>query len=124
MSRYDWIGVDLDGTMAMVCPGMPYDPRVVGAPIVPVVERVKRVLAEGRNVKVLTARVYPGEKGTVTVRAIEEWCKEHVGQVLPVTCSKDAFMVELWDDRAKQVIPNRGVFLEDLLSGKAELSEC
>lgn len=124
MSRYSWIGVDLDGTMAMVDPKVSYDPRVVGAPIVPVVERVKKVLAEGKNVKVLTARVYPGEKDSITVRAIEEWCKTHIGQVLPVTCSKDAFMVELWDDRAKQVIPNKGVFIEDLLSGKSDLSEC
>lgn len=43
------------------------------------------------------------------VRAhIERWCLEHIGIVLPVTNVKDYGMIELWDDRAVQVIPNTG----------------
>ena len=36
------------------------------------------------------------------------WCQAHLGRVLPVTCVKDFGMVELWDDRAVQVVPNDG----------------
>lgn len=40
--------------------------------------------------------------------AIEKWCQMHIGGILPVTNVKDYAMVELWDDRAVQVIPNTG----------------
>jgi hypothetical protein len=40
--------------------------------------------------------------------AIGDWCEEHIGVRLPITCTKDYGMVELWDDRAVQVIPNTG----------------
>ncbi len=43
-----------------------------------------------------------------TLPPIQAWCLEHVGEVLPVTPAKDYDMVELWDDRAVQVIPNTG----------------
>jgi hypothetical protein len=42
------------------------------------------------------------------VRPIEAWCVEHIGVVLPVTNVKDFGMIELWDDRAVQVVPNTG----------------
>jgi hypothetical protein len=35
--------------------------------------------------------------------------------VLPVTCKKDYGMIFCVDDRAKQVVPNTGVLLEELL---------
>jgi len=50
-----WIGVDLDGTLAH------YDkwagPTEIGAPIAPMVNRVKAWLAAGLEVRILTARV-------------------------------------------------------------------
>ncbi len=39
---------------------------------------------------------------------IEQWCLKHFGKTLPVTNIKDFAMIELWDDRAIQVIPNTG----------------
>lgn len=42
-------------------------------------------------------------------KLIEAWCVEHIGQVLPITHEKDFNMVELWDDRAVQIIHNTGV---------------
>lgn len=99
-----WIGVDLDGTLAM------YDgwngPEHIGDPIVPMVARVKRWRAAGREVKIFTARVHGDEPAVLAV--IEEWCLTHVGEVLPVTNKKDYGMIELWDDRAVQVHPNTG----------------
>ena len=75
------------------------------------VARVKRWLDEGEEVCIFTARV--AEEDPVArkeiVNAIERWCVEHIGRVLPVTNVKDFHMIELWDDRAVQVIPNTGL---------------
>ncbi len=53
----DWIAVDIDGTLAMQEPG-PWDGSI-GAPIPAMVERVKTWLAEGKEVRIYTARVWP-----------------------------------------------------------------
>jgi hypothetical protein len=56
MLNKGWIGVDLDGCLAK------YDKWVsidhIGEPITPMVERVKRWLREGREVRIFTARVW------------------------------------------------------------------
>lgn len=114
-----WIAVDLDGTLAEYH-GWPADGSI-GRPIPAMVERVKGWLAEGREVRIFTARIWPlGVLGAVTAAhvtrllqtsqlvAIERWCLVHLGRVLTVTCIKDPGMIELWDDRAVQVIPNTG----------------
>ncbi len=106
--RRDWIGVDLDGTLAH------YDKwrgvAHIGAPIPAMVERVKRWLSEGRTVKIMTARAAPRDDGSEETAAffIRRWCQEHLGQELEVTCVKDGYMVELWDDRAVSVEENTG----------------
>ncbi len=116
-----WIGVDLDSTLCV------YEkwegPYVLGAPIPRMVERVKAWLAEGRDVRIFTARMTDlpfNRDGTahdlgVERASIEAWCQEHIGQVLPITNVKDWDMVELWDDRAIQVRPNTGVSLAEEL---------
>lgn len=110
-----WIGVDLDGTLAH------YDtwrgPGHIGEPIVPMVERVKRWLDEGHAVRVFTARVSDDPAG-VAAKAIARWCSKHIGVPLPITCVKDYQMIELWDDRAIQVIPNTGISIADELAAE------
>lgn len=107
-----WIGVDLDGTLARYDGWQGVDR--IGEPIPVMLERVKRWLGEGKCVKIFTARMHGHGApivggGTIdALTPIESWCKEHIGQVLPVTNVKDFGMVELWDDRAIQVIPNTG----------------
>ncbi len=126
-----WIGVDFDGTLAHYTGWV--DAKHCGAPIRPMVDRVKAWLAEGQEVRIFTARVFPvwyadpaAQRGawpllpgTATspervaecgdaIWAIQAWCAEHLGQVLPITCVKDFAMRELWDDRAVQVHPNLG----------------
>lgn len=102
-----WIGVDLDGTLAQ------YNgwrgPLHVGPAVPAMLERVKRWLADGKyGVRIFTARVSdPDEAEAVTAR-IWAWCVENGLPELPVTCVKDYAMVELWDDRAVQVIANTG----------------
>lgn len=98
----NWIGVDLDGTLAHFEPGQ--DLREIGAPIPVMVERVKRWLSQGYEVRIFTARA----ADPIQVRRIERWSDEHIGQRLMVTNIKDFGMVEVWDDRAVGVIPNSG----------------
>jgi len=107
MSENSWIGVDLDRTLAFYDEFRGEDH--IGEPIAPMVERVKSWLAEGRDVRVLTARA----RSQISVAAIQEWCRQHVGQPLPVTSEKDYSMICLYDDRAVQVEPNTGALIGD-----------
>lgn len=105
-SNEGWIAVDLDGTLAYYVSGQ--WPKI-GAPIMPMVERIKRWLAEGKEVRIMTARVGPPfDEERSQRKAIRDWCFKHIGQELEVTCMKDFDMIEQWDDRAVQVIPNTG----------------
>ncbi len=121
-----WIGVDLDGTLAH------YDGWKgnlhVGEPIPKMADRVRAWLAEDRDVRIFTARVsrtsiqnnlQPQEifytEHLKVEKAIQDWTEKHFGKRLKVTCEKDFSMVELWDDRCVQVIPNTGVSLKELL---------
>lgn len=72
------------------------------------VERVRKWLSVGIQVKIVTARVSVPEDAPIAERAIRKWCLEHVGQELEVTCRKDFAMIELWDDRAIAVKSNTG----------------
>lgn len=112
MNTLGWIGVDLDGTLAV------YDRwrgfKHIGEPVPAMVDRVKGWLAEGREVRIFTARVSPEAVaasetalGSV-VAVIEAWCLEHIGRILPVTHQKDMHMVQLWDDRCVSVEANTG----------------
>lgn len=107
-----WIGVDLDGTLAH------YDgwkgEAHVGEPIPAMVERVKGWLAAGREVRIFTARAgCPSDMLEAVEAPIKAWCVEHLGQELPITNVKDFGMVELWDDRCVQVVPNTGEIMMD-----------
>lgn len=99
-----WIGVDLDGTLAHY--GGWIGPDHIGEPVAPMVERVKNWLREGREVRIFTARAWRAEPADLA--AIEAWCERHIGVRLRVTCEKDYGMIELWDDRAVQVVFNTG----------------
>lgn len=117
MSNTGWIGVDLDGTLAVYYgwKGASH----IGAPVPRMLERVKSWLAEGKEVRIFTARVYHDNssvrvhEASVARDAITAWCKEHIGQELRITNVKDYAMFELWDDRAVQVIPNTGFRADD-----------
>lgn len=105
-----WIGVDLDGTLAE-WHGWKVSGGRIGPPISKMVERVKRWLAEGRDVRIFTARVgstHDAAEVTLERHKVGNWCLENIGTVLAITCVKDAHMIELWDDRAVQVIKNTG----------------
>lgn len=116
-----WIGVDLDGTLAEFHGWK--NLNEIGTPVPAMVERVKKWLAEGKTVKIFTARVaisgaWPPESRRFVadqefaerqLHIIQDWCEKHIGQRLAVTATKDFAMIELWDDRCVQVIRNKGV---------------
>lgn len=112
-----WIGVDLDGTLAHYDHWRGIDH--IGEPVLPMLERVAAWLAEGREVRIFTARVeghgVPDlQGGTVdALTPIYEWCDKHLGRRIPITNVKDFGMIELWDDRAIQVIPNTGMTITE-----------
>lgn len=96
--------VDLDRTLAYYDKYRGHDN--IGEPIPAMLERVKRWLEEGKEVKIFTARVsYDAEKNTPP---IIEWCKKHIGQELEVTCIKDKDAYAIYDDRAFTVKANTG----------------
>ncbi len=101
-----WIGVDLDGTLAE-WHGWSHDKKI-GKPIAPMMERMYKWLhTPGLEVKIFTARA--AMNADVEIPRIHAWLAEHGLPKLEVTCSKDMFMIELWDDRAVSVIPNTGI---------------
>jgi hypothetical protein len=105
-----WIGVDLDGTLAHYEGWQGADK--IGEPIPLMVQRVKAWLEQGKIVKIVTARVSVENNGGFSkfqvISIIHDWCQKHIGQRLPITHEKDFSMIELWDDRCVQVIPNTG----------------
>jgi len=108
-----WIGVDLDGTLARYDGWHGVDH--IGEPIPDMVQRVQDWLSQGQDVRILTARVSHNNTSDSLLSSqfsmvhIMNWCAEHIGQVLPITCMKDYQMIELWDDRAVRVEHNTGI---------------
>jgi hypothetical protein len=97
-----WIGVDLDGTLAHSDRWR--GPQHIGRPVPLMMERVKHWLSQGYTVKIMTARA----SVKAYIPPVRRWLEKHGLPSLEVTCQKDFDMIELWDDRAIQVIPNTG----------------
>ena len=113
MATNGWIGVDLDGTLAI------YEkwsgPDEIGEPIPAMVKRIQQWIKDGKKVKIMTARVASNNKTRdVAKKAIEEWCVKHIGEKLEVTSEKDYMMTELWDDRVVYVVKNTGMTPDEL----------
>ncbi len=98
-----WIGVDLDGTLAEATPwkGMSH----IGPAVPLMARRVRLWLEKGARVKIVTARAGDPEG----LKATQAWLKANGLPDLEVTDRKDFGMIELWDDRAIQVVQNTGM---------------
>lgn len=127
-----WYGFDLDGTIAKYDGWKGIDH--IGEPVEPMVDLIKKMHDEGKVVKILTARIAPhkledgtigesyitipdGEGGTERNYAhqfINDWCHFNLGFIPEIVYQKDHLMLELYDDRVKQVVPNEGLLVEDL----------
>jgi hypothetical protein len=109
-----WIGVDLDGTLAHDL-GKRRDSKgldEIGSPIKPMVNRLRKWLAEGKTVKIFTARASSPRQ----VVMIKKWLASQGLPDLEVTNVKDLRMIELWDDRCVQVMTNLGEPVENKAS--------
>lgn len=100
--RKGWIGVDLDGTLAHY-DGW-YGPAHIGEPVPAMMKRVQNWLAEGREVRVFTARASVPEY----IPFVAQWLEKHGLPALKITNVKDFAMITLWDDRCVQVETNKG----------------
>ena len=103
-----WIGFDLDGTLAEKV-GAWKGIAHIGKPIKGMVEEIKRIHADGKEIKIFTARVADKEDAEEAKKYIRAWCKENLGFVPEITHEKDALCYRFFDDRAVQVFPNTGV---------------
>lgn len=143
-----WYGFDLDGTLAKYNGWKGIDH--IGDPVEPMVELMKRMHDEGKVVKIMTARVAPKENPETKpnpyrtgnwcvpepdvqtwalkdewtpLEFIQEWCYRTLGFVPEVVYQKDHLMLELYDDRVKQVVPNEGWLVEDIARSKRQRTE-
>ena len=111
-----WIGFDLDGTLAKTFEATPGERPLgkVGEPIPTMIARVKWWLAKGYPVRIVTARVAPPldhQSSAEQHATISTWCKENIGEHLPITDHKDLDMLVLYDDRVVQVEQDTGRLL-------------
>jgi hypothetical protein len=108
---YPWIGVDLDKSLAIYDDFVSHDH--IGEPIPAMVKRVQQWLMQGKVVKIFTARMSDADpkKRLEILDAIHAWTLKHIGRSLDATCIKDYGMVELWDDRARELEPNTGRYI-------------
>lgn len=124
-----WIGVDFDQTLAVHHPGHEAeetgeDGEILNQPIWYTVNRMLGWIAEGRDVRIYTARCASTKKfhkdgspklDDDVVSRIQDWCEEHVqkGWRPPVQFWKDSKVDFIVDDKAEQVFPNTGIPVED-----------
>lgn len=118
MSSQGWWGFDLDATIAFY---ETYGDGSIGAPITPMIRRIKHYLKQGRRVAIVTARVHPtspdagGEN--LKIRAFLERAlgSMALAEAIDIRADKDLHMIKLFDDRAEQVIPNKGILVREEL---------
>jgi len=83
--------------------------EILGQPIPEMANRVKKWIAQGKEVVIFTARVHPINKRHKELgEKISNWCLEHLGKKLEVTCMKHPNMDFLIDDKAISILPNTG----------------
>ena len=123
MGSKAWWGFDIDKT-AFVDNGGTRG-GVIGEPIMPIIRRIKWYLRAGRKVSIVTARVHPSEPDKVLQEAtIRQALNEVLGPEracqIDSRSDKDRHMIALFDDRAEQVIPNKGTLVREELRRTVE----
>lgn len=111
MASDPWVGLDLDGSVAhySIWQGIEH----IGDPIPSVIDLTRKLLRQGKTVKIFTARMAEPDpiKRNMVRHYIREWCVKHIGVALEATNIKDFNMVALIDDRAIAVEKNTGRIL-------------
>lgn len=76
-------------------------PIILDRPRSIAIAQVKKLIAEGKNVRIITSLASDGIEDDVREKTIKAWCLKHLGQELPVTNEKDPGMTRLIDDLAE-----------------------
>jgi hypothetical protein len=118
ISSKGWVGIDLDSCLAHYESGQWPE---IGEPVPAMLALVKLLLSQGREVRIMTARVGhlytlhatldQFEDARTQEMKVQVWCRKHLGVVLPVTAVKDYDMACIFDDRAITVEKNTGRIL-------------
>lgn len=66
------------------------------------------------------ALAFYARRGWTAHDFISDWCLKNLGFLPEITHEKDHLMLELYDDRVKQVVPNEGVLVEDMTGPRIE----
>ncbi len=104
------IYVDLDKTLAHY--ESKWRAKQIGAPIVLMVENIKKWLAKGHKVTIFTARLsHTGSEKTAQEWLISRWLKENRLPDLPMTAIKGVDATHFIDDKAYHCVPNTGEIL-------------
>ena len=117
MSSKAWWGFDLE-TIAFY---ETWGDGSIGAPIKPMIRRMKHYIRTGRKVAIVTARVHPskGLEATEHLHKVRDFLDAQFGKdasdTIEIRCDKDMHLIALFDDRAEQVIPNRGILVREEL---------
>ena len=116
-----WYGFDVDGTIA----DNTLHSWVIDKPIKPMVKLMKQLHKMGADVRILSGRCgdFPSDNEIPQgVRThIWAWCDKHLGFRPALTGRKDSLMEALFDDRACQVICNKGITYEEV---NTRLADC
>ena len=91
-----WIGFDLDQTISHADTNEWKGPNWIGKPILPMIMKMKRMIKEGKLIKIFTARV--DRQGDVAT-PIKDWLEEQGLPRLQVVNIKDKDMMEIYDDK-------------------------
>lgn len=100
------VAVDLDGTLAKDTGWKGTDH--IGEPIKPMLDLVKKLIDDGEEVVIFTARAHDGKKSTKDY--IRDWLKDHDLPDLEITNEKRPDMEKFYDDKAVAVEKNKGKF--------------
>lgn len=115
------IAVDLDGTLAH------YDGwkgiEHIGHVIPEVANAISDAQKSGAEVWLFTARVSDPDDHNLASDAIAKWLVENKINVSGITAVKHKFFTEFWDDRAIQVIKNKGMFVLNELTDQVCLND-
>jgi len=88
-----WVGFDLDGTLAE------YDgwqgPEHIGAPIPEGLALLQDEMDNGFEIRIFTSRADDPKN----IPYVQQWCLENIGRVLEVTNVKDPDCVRIYDDK-------------------------
>jgi len=83
------------------------------------INRARELIAQGEDVRIFSARANPMRYDMhgdylYMIMQIKEWCRTHIGKIIPIEFKKDEYLKYYYDDKAKQVVRNEGIVVEDI----------